>query len=267
MRRIQVPHTLVLLFAMMVLAWSATWVLPAGSYRTETNEVGRQQVVPGTFEFTDETGGLPVGEIFTAVPRAFADAQAIIFFLFIIGGALAVVRETGAIDALLGRLLEAFGHRLAWMVGGGVVLFASGSSALGMSAEYVPFVGILVTLCLALRLDSMTAVAIVLVGYGIGYGISAFNPYTLLVAQEVAGLTPMSGNAYRLALFVPLCAIGIHHIWSYARRVQDDPSRSLVAADGPGARIEDTSRTAFGTRHVVVLLLLLGQVVCPVALE
>lgn len=257
MRQIRVPHTLVLLFGMMVLAWAATWLLPSGAFDTHVNEAGREQVVPGTFSYGDDSVGLSPGAIFTAVPRAFADAQGIIFFLFIIGGALAVVRETGAIDALLGRLLSAFGHRLPLMLGGGVLLFATGSSALGMSAEYVPFIGILVSLCLAMRLDALTAVAIVLVGYGIGYGVALFNPYTLLVAQQVAGLDPMSGNSYRAALLVPFCAIGIHHIWSYARRVQKDPSASLLAGQ-PSLAVAPSDYPSLESRHGVVLVLLLA---------
>ena len=260
MRTLKVPHTLVLLFAMMLLAWAATWLLPAGQYQTEVNAAGRTQVVPGTFTYLEEDdGGLPFWSVFTAVPRAFADAQAIIFFIFIIGGTLAVIRETGAIDALLGRLLEAFGHRLALMLCGGVFLFASGSSALGMAAEYVPFVGILVALCIAMRLDAMTAVGIMLIGYGIGYGVSAFNPFTLLVAQEVSGLPPMSGNWYRYLLFVPFCAIGIHHVWSYARRVQADPARSLVADVKPLVDAK-TEYPALATRHVVTIALLFGAI-------
>ena len=44
--RFKVPHTLVLLFSMILLAWVATLVLPAGSFETTTNDHGREVVVP-----------------------------------------------------------------------------------------------------------------------------------------------------------------------------------------------------------------------------
>jgi uncharacterized ion transporter superfamily protein YfcC len=87
---------------------------------------------------------------------------------------------------------------------------------------------VLVALCLAMGLDAMTAVGIMVVGYGIGYGVATHNPYTVLVAQPIAGLPPTSGWEFRLALFIPFVAIGAHHVWSYARRVQADPEKSLL---------------------------------------
>jgi uncharacterized ion transporter superfamily protein YfcC len=46
-RKFKVPHTLVILFSMVVLAQILTYVIPAGSFDRFENEIGRQQVVPG----------------------------------------------------------------------------------------------------------------------------------------------------------------------------------------------------------------------------
>jgi uncharacterized ion transporter superfamily protein YfcC len=227
-RGMRVPHTLVLLFAIMVLAWIATWLLPQGAFETARDEQGRNVVVPGTFTLAEERIRLAPWELFTAVPRAMADAQAIIFFLLIVGGAIAVLRATGTIDALLGWVLRRIGHSPGLLITIGTVVFAIGSSLLGASTEYIPFAAVLVALCLAMRMDAMTAIGVMVTGYGIGYGVAVLNPYTVIVAQDIAGLPPVSGLAFRLALFVPFVAIGIHHVWSYARRVQADPAASLM---------------------------------------
>jgi uncharacterized ion transporter superfamily protein YfcC len=227
--RFRVPHTLVLLFAIMVLALGATWLLPQGSFDSEMNEAGRSVIVPGTYSQTDQRVTLAPWSLLTAVPRAMGDAQVIIFFLFIVGGAIAILRATGTIDALLGAILRKIGHSPPTLIVLGTVIFAIGSSLLGASVEYIPFAAVLVALCLAMRMDAMTAIGIMVVGYGIGYGVAILNPYTVLVAQPIADVELMSGSWYRLALFVPFAAIGIHHVWRYARRVQNDPSRSLMA--------------------------------------
>ena len=82
--KIKVPHTLVLLFGMMVLALIGTYLLPQGQFESVENEHGRLTVVPGTYEQLDERQWLEPWELFTVLPRAFADAQEIIFFVFII---------------------------------------------------------------------------------------------------------------------------------------------------------------------------------------
>jgi uncharacterized ion transporter superfamily protein YfcC len=98
-------------------------------------------------------------------------------------------------------------------------------------------------------------------GYGIGYGTAAMNPFTLLVAQEVAGLEPVSGLAFRLVIFFPFLALGFWHVYRYARRVTADPASSLVA-DIPEAQPPPAPETApLTTRGKLVLLLTLGALV------
>ncbi|MGY6630717.1 MAG: YfcC family protein [Wenzhouxiangella sp.] len=251
----RVPNTLTLLFFLMVLALVATWLIPQGFFDTEMNEAGRAVVIPGSYAMVEERNLMTPLELFTAVPRAFAAASDIIFFLFIIGGVLAIIRATGTIDALLGRLLESFSTRPALLVAAVIFSFAFASSAVGSSGEYIPFVIILVGLCRALRMDPMTAVAMIISGYGVGYGVAAFNPYTVVVAQGVAGLETYSGWPVRLALLVPFGLIAVHHVWRYADRVRRDPAASLVNDE---ALIETAEPPkdypAMNAGHVLIIL-------------
>jgi len=140
-----------------------------------------------------------------------------------------VIRATGALDAALARVLERFGGQPALLILMGMLAFAIGSSTIGMAEEYIPLVAILITLCVGMRMDTVAAVGIMVVGYGIGYGTAVMNPFTVLVAQEVAGLAPVSGIGFRLAMFVPFFALGFWYVLRYARKVRSDPAASLVA--------------------------------------
>src|SRR5690606_24179497 len=115
-RSFRVPHTLVLLCLMIVAALVLTYVLPAGRYERVENEHGRMQVVAGTFERIPDAPLLSPLTVFTAIPRGLAAAAEIIFFVFIIGGAFAVLRSTGAVDAFLGAALRRLGHRPIWLI-------------------------------------------------------------------------------------------------------------------------------------------------------
>jgi len=262
MKTFKVPHTLVLLFSMMVIAYIATWFLPAGAFDTMVDDHGRDVVVPGTYHVLDEQPMLAPWALFTAIPRALADAQGIIFFLFLIGGSLAVLRSTGAIDAFLGRVLNRFGGRPALLILMGMLAFMAGSVTIGMAEEYIPLVAILITLCVALRMDTVAAVGIMVVGYGIGYGVAVINPFTVLVAQGVAELPPTSGWEYRLALFIPFFAIGFHHVWSYAKKVRENPEASVVH-DVPEAQPPQATEypALTGQRLAVLLATLIALIV------
>ncbi|WP_376690483.1 YfcC family protein [Wenzhouxiangella sp. EGI_FJ10409] len=267
-KTLRMPHTLVLMFIMMIVALVLTWVLPAGSFETVTNDSGREVVQPGTFGLIEDAEILPPWHLFTAVPRAMADVQGIIFFVLLIGGALAVIRRTGAIEAFLGSVIQRFGNNAFWLISLGVFLFAAASATLGMAEEYIPLAAILISLCVAMRMDTVAAIGIMVVGYCVGYGAAILNPFTLFIAQDIAELQPGSGILYRSIIFWPFLAIGIHHVWSYARKVQANPEASLVhgiESAQPPAESEMPAMTRrrqaiLGTTAVALAILVYGIV-------
>jgi len=232
MRRRTFPDSLVLILGIVVLAQIATYVLPAGEFE----RVGRA-VVPGTYRVLEPDPAAPSGALaflktvpafLVAIPKGMAGAADIIFLVFIVGGAIGIVRATGAIDALIGGTLARFGNRPILLIGGATTLFALGASTIGMAEGYLPFIPILVTMCIALRMDALVALGMVYGGAAIGFGAAATNPFTVVIGQSIAGLPTLSGQGLRWILFAVCVAVGIHHLLRYARRVQADPSQSLV---------------------------------------
>lgn len=188
----------------------------------------RKRVVPGTYAVTDECETLPWHATLTSIAKGFAEAQDIIFFVFVVGGVIGIVRATGAIDALIGSAIGAFSGQPVLLVAGMTLLFAIGSSTIGMAEEYMPFVPILVTLCLAFKMDAVVALGIVYIGAGVGYGCAAVNPFTVTIAQDIAGVERQSGWEFRVIFMLIAAAVGVIHIMRYARKVQRDPQQSLV---------------------------------------
>ena len=245
------PDSLVLLFGLIVVAQLATYVLPAGEFDRD----GRQ-VVPGTYHHVDAEP-LPSVTFLTAIPAGLAAAQDIIFFVFIVGGVIAVIRATGAIDAVIAAALRHLGGRPTILITGMMTLFALGSSTIGMAEEYVPFVPILVAMCLALRMDAVVAVGIIYIGAGVGYACAAINPFTVQIAQRIAGVELLSGQGFRWGLLLVCVAVGVDHLMRYVRRLQRDPRASLVAdlVDPAHTRVpEDTELTPRRVTVIVVFV-------------
>jgi len=100
----------------------------------------------------------------------------------------------------------------------------------------------------------MTAVGMIVAGYGIGYGVSAFNPFTVLIAQQIAEIPVYSGIWLRLAIFIPFVLIGFHHVWQYAKKVKADPSSSMmIGVACPLSGQAQPSYPKLETRHKVIL--------------
>lgn len=267
-RRFHVPHTLVLLFGMIVLAYGMTLVLTPGSYQRFTNDAGREQVVAGSYEQLADVERMPPTEVFTAIPHGFEAAGEIIFFILIIGGMFGVFRATGAADAAIGSMLRRFGSRPALLLGGTMAIFALGSATIGMAEEYIPFIPLLVALTAALGMDAIVAVGVVCVGYGVGYGAALINPFTVFIAQDIAGIPKGSGLAFRAILLVLFFFVGFHHVWRYAKRVQANPEESLVADIEADVHIKPRDDLPLtGRRRGVLIALGLALVALVVGLK
>ena len=77
--RFRVPHTLVLLFGMVVVAQILTYILPTGEFERQTTEVGREEVVAGSYGALTEVEPLSPLASLTAIPKGLAAAQDIIY--------------------------------------------------------------------------------------------------------------------------------------------------------------------------------------------
>jgi len=262
LKRSPFPDPLVLIFAMIVLALVASWMLPPGEFERETVPNGKERVVPGTYERLDGDAAprLPWYAFLTKIPKGLAGAQDIIFFVFLVGGVIGVLRSTGCFDALIGTAIHHAKGSSILLVTLMVTLFAVGSSTIGMAEEYMPFIPVLVTLCLALRMDAVVAVGIVYIGAGVGYGCAALNPFTVQIAQNIAGLELTSGQGYRWVLLVVCLAVGIHHVLRYVGRIRRDPQRSLVRDVDYSEGYEMPEDTRFTVARVLVLLVFVGGI-------
>ncbi len=223
-RKFNFPHPLVLIFFMIVLAQVLSYILPSGEYQTVKDS---RNIDPKTFSYV-EADHLPWHASLSSIPKGLEKGADIIFFVFIIGGVIGVLRSTGAIDAFIGTLINSFKNQSTILICGMMTLFAIGSSTIGMAEEYMPFIPILITLCLALKLDAMVAMGVVYIGAGIGYGCAALNPFTVLIGQKIAGVQLTSGQIFRWSLLFICLIVAAHHLLRYMKRIRTDSKLSLT---------------------------------------
>ena len=97
-KQFKVPHTLVIVTAILVLVAIATWLIPAGNYERVVNELGNTVVVNDSFSYVEST---PQGlfKLLQAPINGIVGAAEIIAFLFIVSGSIAIITKTRAIDA------------------------------------------------------------------------------------------------------------------------------------------------------------------------
>ncbi len=282
--RFRAPDTTLILAGIIVLAAVLTWVVPPGQYaRTEIEVEGvgtREVVVPGSYERIERAAqGVGARLLHSAAVVLQApilgfideDAAPIIAFVLLVGGAFAVLTETGAVDAALRRVVVAAESSpvldvllIPLFMG----LFSLGGAVFGMSEETIPFVLIFVPLAIALGYDSLTGAAIPFLGSAAGFAAAFFNPFTVGVAQGIAGVALFSGAGFRIALWVVITSVVTGFVLWHARRVRRDPSRSPVSgvdAAREGQALAEVGEEGFTRRHGAVLLAFAAGIVVLVA--
>ncbi len=251
--------SLVLIFSFIVFAQLLSYVVPHGQFERAPvpDQPDRMVVIDGTFAVlpAEDAVTLPAWHFLMAVTDGLASAQGIIFLIFLVGGVIAVLRKTGAIDAALHRAVERLGHAPWLLIGGCLLLFSVGSFTIGMGEEYVPLVPIIVTMSLAMRMDAVVAMGMVWVPYGIGWACAGINPFGVLIAQNIANVPLTSGWALRLGMMAVFLVIAFHHIYRYAMRVQADPSTSLVAHVDYSNGFESPADISMTPRRIAILVI------------
>ena len=105
--------SLVLIFSIIVIAQLLGYAIPQGEFERQPypDNPNREMVVAGTYEYASENDQvtLPPWHFLLAIPNGFAAAQDVIFLIFIAGGVIAILRKSGAIDAVLHKSVEKLG--------------------------------------------------------------------------------------------------------------------------------------------------------------
>ena len=250
--------SIVLIFSIIFIAQLATYVIPQGQFDRQplADNPGYLAVVPDSYTPAADDGRVTLmpWHFLVAVPKGLAAAESIIFLIFIAGGVIAVLRKSGAIDALLHRAVDRLGASPWILIAGCLLMFSIGAFTIGMGEEYVPLIPILVTMSLAMRMDAIVAMGMVWIPYGIGWACAGTNPFGVVIAQSIAGVPIASGLGVRLVLMFAFLIIAFHHLYRYAMRVQRDPSSSLVAHIDYSTGFEPPADVALNRTRIGILL-------------
>ena len=161
-----------------------------------------------------------------------AGAVQVFFFVLAIGAFITVTIKTGALDAGIGRVTERFRKRGLLLILILMAIFSVGGTTYGMAEETLGFYAIILPVIVALGYDRLVGVGIILVGAGVGTLASTVNPFATGVASDAAGVALGDGIGLRLIMYVAFAALAVLYVLWYARRVQADPARSMLPAEG-----------------------------------
>jgi len=234
----KIPNTYVIIAALIVLCAVLTWFVPGGTYVTGED---------GTLSYERAEAAPQTWQVFSAVYHGFVKQAGIIIFILVVGGAFWLLNATGAVTAGISRFIARVGRRDKWVLVSITVLFSLAGAVFGMSEETIPFVGIVVPLVVSMGYDALMGMLIVYVASNIGFSAAFLNPFTVGIAQDMAGLPLFSGMGYRVFCWAVLTVLTALFVVIYAHKTRKAPAEAV--------RLEDTPLTTRQGWILVVLLL------------
>ena len=244
------PDTYIIIFLVVVVAALLTFLVPKGFYETQDisymiNGVEKTRTVikDGSFQYLTDDAGNVVTEgvalfsgdggtgFFNYMYNGIVSSSAIeiIAFLMVVGGAFGIMIRTGAIESgLIGLIRKAKGAEKTADSDTFRIVFSWWSSFFGMGEEALPFTMILCPLFVAVGYDSVIAVLVTYVATQIGFGSSWMNPFSVGIAQGIAGIDVFSGAGFRMVMWVVFTALGCGMTMFYASKIKKTPTISIA---------------------------------------
>lgn len=221
---------LLMLFFLMVLTYGLTFVIPGGEYERVWKD-GSQQVLPDTFSYTE--GRLPfwkwlLSPVLVLGAEGGGTVLAILVFLLVIGGIFHCMDKSGLMQYMLLAISHRYRKKKYRMLMLITLFFMSMGSFVGSFEESVPLVPIAAALAVSMGWDVMVGLGMSLLAIGCGFATGICNPFTVGVAQQLAGLPMFSGALLRVFSFVVIYACLISFLLRYARTIEAHPEKSVL---------------------------------------
>ena len=262
-KKFSMPNTLVIMAVVIALVAVATYLIPGGAYDRVLNDQGREVVVSGTYKAI-ASQPQSLFDVLQSPIEGIVQGGEIIAFLFIVGGAFSIVSRTKAIDLGILKIVNVFKGKEILVLPILMFMFSIGGATFGMSEEAIAFVAVLMPLVLALGYDSIVAVAITYLACNLGFSAAMLNPFTVGIAQSIAGIQLYSGVEFRTLVWFVSTLVGCGFVMFYAMKIKKNPELSPMFEHDQVKREKlkstESEHTEFTLRHKIIIAALFTSI-------
>ena len=212
------------------------------------------------------TVGATLSQVLMAPIQGFENAIDVSIFIMMLGGMLAVINKTGALETGIKVLVHKLKGKEIWLIPILMTVFSVCGTTYGMLEETVGFYVLLSATMMAAGMDPLVGSAVILLGAGSGCLGSTINPFATGVALSALpkGITADNGFVILIATFLWLTTliVSILFVMNYAKKVQKDKGSTFLSlreqknAEKAYGRFEDDKKEVkLSTTQKITLIL------------
>ena len=217
---------------LMLSAFTIIIILIAGlgvlSHLLPNAEFVGEEIVNGS-----GTVGAKLSDVLLSPILGFQNAVDVCVFVLILGGFLAIVTKTGALETGIKVLVKKLKGNELILIPILMLIFSIGGTTYGMLEETVGFYALLAATMVAAGMDTIVASAVVLLGAGSGVLGSTINPFAVGAAVSALpeGTVVNQGLIILIGTFLWLSTliISMLFVMNYAKKVKADKGSTFLS--------------------------------------
>ncbi len=255
---------IVVIFLLMILTYILTFLIPGGAYVRIPDGSGNS-VIDVAQGYRSVQGGIPfwkwlLSPILVLGAEGNGSLIAVIAFLLVIGGVFNSLDKCGLMKYMLARITARFGKNKYLLLGMVAFFFMAMGAFIGSFEECIPLVPIVVALAITLGWDALTGLGMSLLAAGCGFAAGVCNPFTVGVAQEIAGLPMFSGMWFRLLSFAVIYLLLLLFLYRHVRRIEKPLESDSVITSFEKNEAMDKALVSFAGIMGIGILVILSSV-------
>ena len=192
------------------------------------------------------TVGASLSQVLMAPIKGFADAIDVCIFILVLGGLLAIISKTEALETGIKVLVQKLKGKELLLIPILMFIFSVCGSTYGMLEETVGFYALLAATMMAAGMDPLVGSAIVLLGAGSGCLGSTVNPFAVGAAVDAlnkVGIEPKQSGIIMIGIVLWLTTLIITTLFvmAYAKKVKKDKGSTFLSL-----REQEEAEKAYG---------------------
>ena len=223
---------IIVIFIMMSVTYALTFIIPGGGI-----PFWKWALSPILVLFSEDNSSM----------------IAVIILLIVLGGLFNTLDKFGVLRFLLDKITDKFGKSRRILLAVIPLFFMVLGSAIGTFEECVPLVPIVVALAIRLGWDALTGPGMSILAAGCGFAAGVCNPFTVGVAQEIAGLRTFSGIWLRIVGFVLIYGLLMLFLWWHVKKIEKPMDTVIAGGETKKEKASEIQRSV-GSKILKIVL-------------
>ena len=188
-------------------------------------------------------------------------------FLLIVTGTFQVMNDVNGMKVLVQSLINKFSNNKKLLIAVMTLVFMMFGSFFGLFEETLALYPLIIIVTVGIGYDSFTGFLICIVGSAFGFASAITNPFTVIMASEIMGISPMNHILYRIIIFIFMYGLLLLFIFLHIRKITKNPEASPTYENDKIKKEQHTTyeeipnSSLIGKTYLVFLIIALAIVI------